>query len=470
MALAVNERSAAAAKMGRDWPMIEALMGGSGAMREKGEALLPKFAMESQPTYDGRLKKATLFPAYRRTVTVMAGKPFSKPLTLSEDTPAEIAEEWSKNIDRQGVNLNTFAAEMFSEALAYGFGGILVDMPTRAADAPPISKAEADKTGFRPYFIRVRHNDVLGWRGEVVDGAHKLTQLRLLECTTEPDGEFGEKEVERVRVLTPGAWALYEKQSDDAAGLANKWVLVGEGVTSLNVIPFVPVYGRRLGFMQGAAPLVDLAYQNVKHWQSQSDQDNILHIARVPILVAIGIDENQDIVVGASTFTKLPREADLKFVEHTGAAIEAGAASIAQLEEQMIQSGAELLVKKPGDRSATEAANDAEANKSDLQRIAEDFEASLDQALQLMADFAGLEVGGSAQLFKDYGASNLTEASGQLVIAMRTARMISSATAINEMKRRGELAAEVDPEAEELAVAEEVQALEPEEDEPPVAA
>jgi hypothetical protein len=49
-------------------------------------------------------------------------------------------------------------------------------------------------------------------------------------------------------------------------------------------IPFVPLYGTRLAFMMGISPLRDVAYLNVKHWQSQSDQDTILHVARVPIL------------------------------------------------------------------------------------------------------------------------------------------------------------------------------------------
>jgi hypothetical protein len=71
----------------------------------------------------------------------------------------------------------------------------------------------------------------------------------------------------------------------------------------------------------------------------------------------------------------------------------------------MIQAGAELLVKKPGQRTATESANDAEANKCDLQRIVEDFEDSLDQALQMMADYAKLGKGGNVTLFKDFGAA-----------------------------------------------------------------
>jgi hypothetical protein len=146
----------------------------------------------------------------------------------------------------------------------------------------------------------------------------------------------------------------------------------------------------------------------------------------------------------------------MKFVEHTGAAIDAGAKSLADLEDQMIQAGAELLVKKPGDRSATEAANDAEANKSDLQRIVEGFEDSLDLALWMMAQYAGLPQGGSVSLFKDFGAANLDQASSQLVLAMEAAKLISKGTAIDEMKRRGELASEVDAQAEQEKIAQEM--------------
>ena len=143
----------------------------------------------------------------------------------------------------------------------------------------------------------------------------------------------------------------------------------------------------------------------------------------------------------------------MKFVEHTGAAISAGQASLEALEQQMIQAGAELLVKKPGERSATESANDAEGNKSDLQRLVEIFEDSLDQALHLTARYAKLAQGGHISLFKDFGAANLSEASGQLVLSMRGEGLISDETAIAELKRRGELAAEIDAadEAEKVA-------------------
>lgn len=450
MTTEANTKSAAVSKMASEWPMLEALMGGTSSMRAAGATFLPKWPNEEETSWVARKDTATLFPAYRRTVSVMAGKPFSKAITLSDDVPAQI-KTWAEDIDREGVNLHTFAAEMFAESF-YGLAGILVDAPkVGEIKEAVVTKAAQREAGVRPYFVRVMHNQLLGWRIDSANGSRTLAQLRIAETAVEPDGDFGEKTVERVRILEPGTFRVLEKQKD-AAG-KESWVEKESGTTGLTYIPFVPIYGHRLGYMTGSPPLRDLAYLNVKHWQSQSDQDTILHVARVPILFLCGGDEKTSLTVGGSAAVTAPTGATLEFVEHTGAAIDAGQNSLNALEEQMIQAGAELLVKKPGDRSATEAAGDAEGNKSDLQRMVEGYEDSLDAALQMLADYASLPSGGHVELYKDFGATLLTEASGQLVLSMEQAGLISTKTAISELKRRGELAAEVDADAEAEAIA-----------------
>lgn len=439
--------------MAERWAIASSLLGGTAAMRAAGESLLPKWPNEGREAYAARLKTATLFPAFARTVGVMAGKPFSKALTFGEDVPPKLLE-LCNNVDLQGRNLHSFASDCLSEAIGYGFGGILVDYPTTNGQVRTLADEKAINA--RPYMVHVQHGRILGWKTAQRNGATMLTQLRLSESAEVDDGEFGTKSVPRVRVLEPGKWSLYE----DAAGLG-EYVKIDEGVTTLKEIPFVPFYGDREGFMCGKSPLEELAYLNVKHWQSQSDQDTITHVARVPILAAIGVDDTAgfQLTVGASAAVKLPLGAELKFVEHSGAAIEAGADSLVALEEQMIQTGAELLVKKPGDRSATESANDAEANKCELQRIAEQFEDALDQALQFMADWIGEPTGGHVALFKDFAAATLDVASAQLILSLQQGGLITKQTAIREQQRRGMLEASIDPEVELEAVGEEGPAL-----------
>jgi hypothetical protein len=180
MPLAVNEQSEEVASLALQWAVLEALQGGTPAMREAGIAYLPQWPNEEAASYRARLATATLFPAYKRTVSVMAGKPFAKELTLSEDAPESI-RKWAQDIDRQGVSLHAFAAEMFNETVGYGLAGVLVDYPAVVPVKTGRTVAQVEASGARPYFVRVMHDQILGWRHEVAGGRVRLTQLRLAE-------------------------------------------------------------------------------------------------------------------------------------------------------------------------------------------------------------------------------------------------------------------------------------------------
>ena len=111
----------------------------------------------------------------------------------------------------------------------------------------------------------------------------------------------------QIRVLEPGAWRTYREV--ESVNGKKSWQPHDEGLTSLDVIPLATFYTKRTGFMMATPPLLELAYMNVKHWQSQSDQDNILHVARVPMLMISGIDDDTfELKVGTSSATKLPMQ------------------------------------------------------------------------------------------------------------------------------------------------------------------
>ena len=451
----VRKTSAAVDAMAGDWQLIEALMGGTKTMREAGKRYLPQWPAEDGPSYDARLATATLFPAYARTISVLSGKPFSKPLTIGEDVPKRFGS-WLDDIDLQGRNLHTFAADLCAEALGYGFCGILVDVPPAEGVR---TVADEQKAGVRPYFVHVTHNSILGWRAQKVKGGMALTQLRLLENVEEPDGQFGTKLVEQVRVLEPGSWKLYRKNILE--GGVESWDLFKEGATTLQIIPFVPVYGKRKDFMIGLAPMVELAHANVEHWQSKSDQQTILHVARVPMLFAKDIG-TAPIVVGSGAFISASsKDADVKYVEHSGKAIEAGRISLLDLEDRMRQTGAELLVIKPGNTTEVQTLADNEQGMCDLQRIVQTLEDALDQALHLMGAWVGEAETGHVTIYNDFGAATLAEASAQLLFEMKADGSLSHPTLLKEMQRRGILSPDVDVDKEVADADAEVAAREP---------
>lgn len=430
----VRKRSPEAEALNEHCALIDALLGGTKAMRAAGEQYLPKWPAEDHEAHKMRLAVATLFPAYQRTIEVLGAKPFSKPVTLGKDVPTKL-QPWLEDVDRQGRNLHAFLAEVGQEALGYGFSGILVDYPpTQDKDGKAlyVTKADEEAAAVRPYFVQIHPKNILGWLTDK-DG---LKQLRLLETATEDDGDFATKEVEQVRVLTRGAWATWRKVEGGIK--QDDWQLHDSGVTTIKGIPFVPVYGNRLGFMRARPALLELAYANVEHWQSKSDQQNILHVARVPILFGKGLDADTSVTVGTGTMIKSDRpDADLKFVEHSGAAIDAGRMSILDLEDRMRQAGAELLVIKPGNVTETQTLADNEQGACALQKVAENIEDSGDQALQFMAEWVGEAQGGHITVFKDFGAATLAEASAELLLKVNQAGKLSNESLYGELQRRG---------------------------------
>lgn len=433
----VNDRSAASAAMMPAVDLARALMGGTAAMRMAGPAYLPRWPNEDQESYNARLATAVLFPAYQRTVYTLAGKPFSKPITVGDDVPSRI-KAWLPDIDLQGRNLDVFASDVMDSTLAYGLTGILIDFPV-VEDGAARTQADEQRLGVRPYWVHVEPWQILGWRAKRTAGQWVIEQLRIQEIVEEPDGEFGVLEVGQIRVLSPGKWQTFR------AGKSGQWALFAEGTTSLDKVPFVPVYGERVAFMVGRPPMLELAHLNIKHWQSQSDQDTILHVARVPILATIGIEaEGLEITVGSGSSVKLPLGADMKYVEHSGASVGAGKVALDDLKEEMRQAGAELLVLQPGQITATQVATENAVGMCALQRMTLGLQDALNLALQYTAEWIKEPEGGSVTIFNDFGAATLAEASAQLLLDASNAGKLSDETWFAEMQRRGIISADVD--------------------------
>lgn len=444
----VAKRSDQAAAMVAASAKGRTLMGGSDAMRAAGETYLPKFESESVESYNARLQASWLFNGFKKTVRDMTGRVFDKPIELAEDAPNDLVT-WCENVDLEGRDLSVFAKDVFEAALSgAGVTYIMVDAPTRGEE---VTRDRAQEQGLRPYFVHLKSEDILGWRTRLVGNAIKLAQIRIMEEVTEPDpeDEFAEVSIPQVRVIdadeTGVQVRLFRK-----AGQDDKWLLHEEYPTDAEEITVVPVYLTRTGFMTGEAPLEDLADVNIAHWQSQSDQRNILHFARVPILHASGREDDEPLVISASmATTSRDPQAKLEWVEHNGHAIKAGRDDLKDLEFQMETHGLQLLVARPSAQSATGEALDAAKETSQLAMMADALKDALEQALIWMGDYGGIDAEGLAvQVNKDFGVSMLTPQEMQsMLMAVNTGNM-SRETFLREMARRGAIRADIDPDEE----------------------
>ncbi|OQS10074.1 hypothetical protein B0T37_10520 [Chromobacterium violaceum] len=431
----VSTQSPAIKAMAEDWPIIDALMGGTKAMRAAGEMFMPRWPLEDRQEYDARLKTATLYPALSETVEQMIGRVFGDQISR-KDVPQRIEDEVLLNVDREGRSLDVFAAAWFGEALQRGVSYLLVNYP-RVEGARTMADEKA--AGARPYWCHISPKSVLGWKTDKSGGSERLVQFRYLEQIEEPDGEFGVKVIKQIVVLEPGRCRLYREAGADWSLCDEFEMTAGSG--PLKDIPLIPLYTKRTGFLTGKPPLLELAHLNVKHWQSQSDQDTILHTARVPILARIGAEpqydhegrKRDDMQIGKSLID-LPLNGDMKYVEHTGAAIVAGKESLADLEEQMKVAGAKLLTRSVLAMTDSQARGESLKEISQLRAMANALEDSIAKALDYTAMWMGLgDNGGEVEISGNIDADFDPSASMDVLVKMG----LSPETMFSEAKRRG---------------------------------
>ncbi len=421
--------------MAPDWELIGDLQGGTRAMRAAGERWLPREPRESLEAYRIRLSRTVLFNGFGRAVQTLSGKPFAKPASLGDGADPRI-RALCRDLDLGGRDLTTFARDVLRAALTDGVTHLLVDYPEAAGGAETLHDERS--RGARPYCVHVPARDLIGWW--VGDGG-KLERLRIRESVVERDGAWGERVVPQVRVLEPGRWAVWRKPqtTEDAP-----WRQVAGGETSLDRIPFVSIYAGRTGFLTARPPLMDLAWLNLAHWQSSSDQRHILHVARVPILFARNLKVGEDgVEIGPNRLILGDGDgADLRYVEHSGAAIAAGRQDLVDLEDRMAVMGLDLMVGRSGGVTATEKAIDAARADSALAGLAREVEEGLTRALGLAAQWMDLpaESAGRVTLDPDMGLDAQEAQEVDLLLRARIAGEIDRPTFLAEIRRRGILA------------------------------
>jgi len=440
-------------QMSVKWEMLHDLLGGTFAMRTAGTKWLPQEPKELDPVYNLRLERSFLYEAFANTVDRLVSKPFSRPVTW-EGIPDSL-ENLTTDIDANGSTLTQFVKDLFEKGLIYGMTHVLVDFSKSIPDA---TIADEKSLGTRPVLVHVTPPNLLGWRTETdLSGQTVLTDVRIREIRTEPEGNFGDKEVEYIRHLTRTDYTLYRKNEQ------GEYVIVEQGSHTFGRVPLLTYYVERTGFLQADPPLEALCHLNIAHWQSMSDQRNILRFARAGILFASGFQEDEldDIVIGPNSFVETQAsEANLRYVEHSGKAIGAGAADIASLEERMEVLGLQPLIERTAKSTATGKVLDEEKTMSSIQAWIRSLEDLIESAITLAAEYMKATLTDlSIDIFNDFGVgSKGVDEIGQLT-KMRelTPPQISHETFLNEMRRRNVLLDTLDIEEEIQRVNEEDQ-------------
>lgn len=439
----VSTPTAAYNRMQAQWKLPRALMGGTETMRQAGEEYLPREEAETDRAYAVRLSRSVLINAYSRLLKSAVGKVFAKPPSFLE-LPPEM-EPWIEDFDLQGRHFNLLAHDGFEDGLADGLSHFLIDMTRPVSGGPVLTLRDVQVNGIRPYVVCIHAGDVIEQRFEDINGRPVLTRVRIKENQMVPDGEWGEKQVERVRVLTIGKSEIHEKGPGGWAVLPDHTVLTG-----LDFIPFHTFYAEYIEPGVARPPLTDVAWMNLRLWQSCSDQVNLLKIARCPML-RVGRDEipgekpKKIVLSGNSVFVTAPGDV-VEFVEHSGAAIGAGRQDIEDILVRIQELGHNLTARETsGDVTATENSLQAVQAHSTLQAMAQSYQDTLELVLRTMGRMMGMDlaVEPSVIISKDFGQALGGSNDIQALISLQTAGILSKRQVLIEGKRRGFLSEDV---------------------------
>jgi hypothetical protein len=395
------------------WILIEDLLQGTYGMRRKHRRYLPQEPRELDESYDNRLARSVVPPFYQRLERMLAGMLTRKPVRL--DDTADVIREQLFDVDLQGNDLNVWTYETTRKMVRYGHVGVLVDAP-------------AD--GGRPYWVTYTPRQILGWRAEQQEGRQVLTQLRLAETVTVPDGEFGEKAVEQVRVLTPGEFQLHQKQDN------GDFKVVDEGRTSLSEIPFSVAYAQRHGFMESRPPLEDIAELNLKAYQIQSDLDNQLHISAVPMLAFYGFPSAaEEVSAGPGEAIAFPADGRAEYIEPAGRSFDYQFRRLEQLALQINELGLSAVLGQKLSAETAEAKRiDRSQGDSTMMVIAQNVQDMIDNCLQFHAQYIGNNTSaGSSYVNRDFLGTRLEPQEIQALLQLYTAGTITQETLLREL-------------------------------------
>ena len=377
------------------WGRMQAVTNGTDFIRYYAPTYLPQEPREPEDAYQTRVQRSVLSPYTVRLIDNAAGLILRRPIELEGD---DYWTTWSENVDGLGSSLNEYARRALVSSLTYGHSGILVDFPP---DPGVTTLFEERQLGRRPYFNHIDPYDIWGWRQETPIPNSPLSQIRLHEWTTIPEGTYGQKRVERIRVITPTGYEVYQRHGESygvdpgtpTPDGQSDIGLVDSGALPFNQIPFVPIYTNRTGMLTSSPPLIDIANLNITHYQRQADLIHALHIAAMPILVLEGWDDADDSTAVGVNYGMITTPGNkVYYVNADAGAFNAQHEELKELEMQMSTLGiSKLLGQKYVAESADAKRIDQAQANSVLAIISMELESSLQQAFYFAARYLGIE-------------------------------------------------------------------------------
>ena len=326
--------------------LVYDVLKGTQHLRSMAEKHLPRFEREDYADYRKRLNRATLTPILQETVSTVVGRIFSNDIQIDSALPLDSVNELN---DSFSVVLRDVVTDAVKFGCSYVFVNYVDGLP-QFEHIPYASVKKIEEDGLR---------------------------LKSIAYTK------GGKDIEIGRGYV----------SIDKVSLP----IIMHGKV-IDFCPVVPFNINAITPSVGSSPYAELAALCIKLWQADSAQDNIVSYLRQPLLLASGISANDGVEVSAGNLLIVPKDADVRYVEHSGNAVAVGFDHIDRIKQDCLLAGA--AISSLSKISMTDGQAEEEKTKTTARVLSwcEKIEDCAANALQIAADYVGLKDGGSVSL------------------------------------------------------------------------
>lgn len=420
--------------MQSSWALARTIMAGERAVKQRGEALVPRLDNATDAQYERFLQRAHFFNATGRTADGYVGLLFRRAPRIRN-----FERRLEADFDLGGANLLTYARTVVQEVIAVGRCGTFIDW------------SNADR---RAYATLYRAEEILNWRMEASNGRNRLTLLVLSEpqFSVDPADPYAQRAVGQLRVimLQDGHVTVrIYRQVNDA------WILVSEMVPKqrrkpLKTIPFVFHSGGPEAVTVPKLPLEDMITANLDHYRLIASQRNALHFVAMPLLALSGFDlatygsdVAQNNVAVPTTLRAAGWDAHAKYVEYNGSGLESFEKAIDRAERLMAVLGSRLLEPRKNVGETAEAIELRQSGESSvLASMGLCISESMSEAMRMAQAWGKEPVPGEPlpriTLNADFNTATMTPQMLRELVAAWQAKAIND-DEFREAMRRGEV-------------------------------
>tara|TARA_R100001244_G_scaffold71603_4_gene57858 strand:+ start:28 stop:1401 length:1374 start_codon:yes stop_codon:yes gene_type:complete len=380
------------------------------AIKAGGETYLPMGENKDLTKYASYKKRAVYVGVTGRTQQALVGAIFRKDMSFTDDLQTQL-EFITTDFDGEMGSIEQIAKRTASDILVTGRFGYLVDFPA----VGEMTREQEISSGVKPYTTSYSAENITNWETTSTRGVQKLSLVVLRETDlVHTEGDiFQLEEVIRYRVLRLVQGFYIQELYDNDGGLIET-VEPKMGGNSMKSIPFFFVGSVDNKPSVDEIPLEGIADINIAHYRNSADFEKNLYIhSGGTLTITTSMDDEawkkmnpNGVVVGADQglFLGDSGSASLLQLEPANAVDEA----MQRKEQQMISIGARLITTSSINETAEAARIAASSETSVLSTIVTNIESALNQCLDVMAGFMGLNDAPEVKLNRQFFDTTLT--------------------------------------------------------------